>query len=359
VNKYKKNYDQWEDDEDDGLPEPKSCAELLANPIKLPEEIIERVLRQGHKMMISGASKSGKSFLLIELAIALAEETKWLGFQCRQSRVLYVNLEIDPKSLINRFYNIYEALGIEMRRFDDIVIWNLRGEAKPLDQLAPELIYKAGYHGIDVIILDPIYKVMIGDENSATDMARFTNIFDEICYETDCTFIYSHHHSKGAQGFKRAMERASGSGVFARDADALVDMIQLNLVEVPNKKENDDSSATAWRLESTLREFASFKPVNFWFEYPIHRVEESNKLDKNYVDGDPRANLTKSYKRNQTTESRKEEFDEAFEANKKKDGTCLAFVISEYLGIAERTVRDRVKEFSDEYVTKKGIISRK
>ena len=155
------------------------------------------------------------------------------------------------------------------------------------------------------------------------------------------------------------MDRASGSGVFARDADALVDMIQLNLVEVPNKKENDDSPATAWRLESTLREFASFKPVNFWFEYPIHRVEESNKLDKNYVDGDPRANLTKSYKRNQTTESRKEEFDKAFEANKKKDGTCLAFVLSEYLGIAERTVRDRVKEFSDEYVTKKGIVSRK
>ena len=155
------------------------------------------------------------------------------------------------------------------------------------------------------------------------------------------------------------MDRASGSGVFARDADAQVDMIQLNLVEVPNKKENDASSATAWRLESSLREFASFRPVNFWFEYPIHRVEETGKLDKNYVDGDPRFNLTKSYKRNQTTESRKEEFDKAFEANKKKDGTCLAFVLSEYLGIAERTVRDRVKEFSDEYVTKKGIISRK
>ena len=155
------------------------------------------------------------------------------------------------------------------------------------------------------------------------------------------------------------MDRASGSGVLARDADALVDMIQLNLIEVPQENEDDESSTTAWRLESTLREFASFKPVNFWFEYPIHRVEESNKLDKNYVDGDPRANLTKSYKRNQTTESRKEEFDKAFEANKKKDGTCLAFVIGEYLGIAERTVRDRVKEFSDEYVTKKGIVSRK
>ena len=57
--------------------------------------------------------------------------------------------------------------------------------------------------------------------------------------------------------------------------------------------------------------------------------------------------------------SRKSEFNQAFDSNKRKDGTCVATVLSEYLGIAERTIRDRVKEFNDEYVTKKGIISRK
>lgn len=359
MNNYKNNYYGWDDIEDDGLPRPMSSAELLANPPRLPEEVIEGVVRQGHKMMISGASKSGKSFLLIELAIALAEGTKWLGFQCRRSRVLYINLEIDPNSLMHRFYKIYEALDIRPKHFKEIVIWNLRGEAQPLNKLAPELIGKAGEYGIDVIIIDPIYKVMMGDENNATDMARFTNLFDKICYETDCTFVYSHHHSKGPQGFKRVMDRASGSGVFARDADAQVDMIQLNLVEVPMQNDDEDSIATTWRLESSLREFQSFKPVNFWFEYPIHRVDDTGELDKNYVDGDPRANLLKSYKRTQTRETRKDEFDKAFDVNKKKDGTCLAFVLAEYLGIAERTVRDRVKEFSDEYVTKKGIISRK
>ncbi len=359
MNEYKNNYNEWEDYEDDGLPPIISSAEFLANPPKLPEEVIEGVVRQGHKMMISGASKSGKSFLLIELAIALAEETKWLGFQCRRSRVLYINLEIDRNSLIHRFMDIYEALGVKPKNAHSISIWNLRGSSKPLNELIRELIQKAKLRAVDVIILDPIYKVMTGDENNATDMAQLTNLFDKICYETGCTFVYSHHHSKGAQGFKRSMDRASGSGVFSRDADAQVDMIQLNLVEVPSRNNPEESSATAWRLESSLREFRSFKPVNIWFEYPIHRVDEVGKLEKNYADGDPRVNLLKSYKRNQTTDSRKEEFDEAFDKNKKKDGTCLAFVIAEYLGVAERTVRDRVKEFSDEYQTKKGIISRK
>ena len=39
--------------------------------------------------------------------------------------------------------------------------------------------------------------------------------------------IYCHHHSKGAQGGKRSMDRASGSGVFARDPDAMLDMTEL------------------------------------------------------------------------------------------------------------------------------------
>lgn len=354
----KKYFDDW-DDEADGLARIISVAEFLDNPSKLPEEVIESIVRQGHKMMISGASKSGKSFLLIELTIALAEGTKWLGFQCRKSKVMYINLEIDRNCLIHRFMDIYEALGIKPKNAHSISIWNLRESSKPLNELIPELIQKATLQGADVVILDPIYKVMMGDENNATDMANLTNLFDKICYETGCTFVYSHHHSKGAQGFKKSMDRASGSGVFARDADAQVDVIQLNLVEVPSRHNPEESSATAWRLESNLREFKSFNPVNIWFEYPIHRVDEAGKLKKNYADGDPRANLTKSYKRNQTTDSRKEEFDKAFEVNKRKDGTCFAFVLAEYLGIAERTVRDRVLEFSDEYVTKKGIISRK
>jgi hypothetical protein len=63
MNEYRNNYNQWEDDEDDGLPRIISSAELLANLPPLPEEIVEGVVRQGHKMMISGASKSGKSFV--------------------------------------------------------------------------------------------------------------------------------------------------------------------------------------------------------------------------------------------------------------------------------------------------------
>ena len=80
----------------DELPDMVFLDTFKDNPPELPEELITGILRRGHKMLISGSSKAGKSFLLMELCIAIAEGKPWLGFPCKKGRVLYVNLEIDP-----------------------------------------------------------------------------------------------------------------------------------------------------------------------------------------------------------------------------------------------------------------------
>ena len=272
----------------DELPDMQPLSDFKDDPPPLPEELIAGILRRGHKMLISGSSKAGKSFLLMELCIAIAEGRPWLGFACRKGRVLYVNLEIDPASAVNRFFKIYEALGIKPLNADSIVLWNLRGHAVPLDQLVPKLIRRVRDQRFDAIIIDPIYKVITGDENNASEMGAFCNQFDKICTETGCSTIYCHHHSKGSQGMKRAMDRASGSGVFARDPDAQLDMIQL---ELSNDIKNNvrDGNATAWRLESSLREFPNIQPVKFWFEYPVHRVDSGDLLGGMPAQGSPQA----------------------------------------------------------------------
>ena len=35
---------------------------------------------------------------------------------------------------------------------------------------------------------------------------------------------------------------------------------------------------TAWRIEGTLREFPKFDPVNLWFDYPVHRIDQVGSL---------------------------------------------------------------------------------
>ena len=338
----------------DELPGMTSLADLAASPPVLPGELIKGILRRGHKMLISGSSKAGKSFLLMELCIAISEGSTWLGFDCMKGRVLYVNLEIDPASCVNRFLQIYKALGMHPKHMDDIVIWNLRGHAVPLDQLVPKLVRRVRDMHLDAIIIDPIYKVITGDENSASDMAAFCNQFDKICNETGCSVIYCHHHSKGAQGMKRAIDRASGSGVFARDPDAQLDMIELELSdEVKNFVA--EKGATAWRMESSLREFPNFKPVNFWFEYPIHRLDTGEHLEDMPSQGSLEAGRMKN-KRSKSKKEANEEFRTGYDVTNMDGNGVTIRQLGEYLGIADRTVRERVKKLNGEFTLEDGKI---
>ena len=262
-------FDEWREyieDLNDPLPDIIDFAELKELPPLAPE-LIDGILRRGHKMTIAGPSKAGKSFLLIELAMSITYGINWLGHKCAPGKVLYINLEVDGDSFLHRVAEVKKAMGItDTKKFD---IWNLRGEITNIDYLAPRLIRRAAGKGYDAIVFDPLYKINTGDENSASEMAKFFNRIDEICAKLKTSIICCHHHSKGAQGGKFSMDRASGSGVFARDPDALLDMIQINPADVDKSLEEGQS---AWRISATLREFKTPDDIDVIFDYPIHKV---------------------------------------------------------------------------------------
>ena len=339
-----------------GLPPSVALSDFEEHLPELPEEMIKGILRRGHKMLISGSSKAGKSFLLMELCVSVSEGVPWLGFPVRKGRVLYVNLEIDPASCIHRFMEIRAAMGVPPTHSDDIRIWNLRGHAVPLDKLAPLIIEEVRGRNMDMIVIDPIYKVITGDENSASDMAAFCNQFDLICDATGCSVVYCHHHSKGAQGAKRAMDRASGSGVFARDPDAQLDMIELELTDTM-RNFTAEPGATAWRLESSLREFRNIIPVNFWFNYPIHRVDNEN-LREMPSQGSADAGRMKN-RFSKSTKNAEEEFRNAFQIQNMEGNGVSVADLAAHMGVNPRTIRNRVHEMPDEFFLDKGIVQLK
>ena len=74
------------------------------------------------------------------------------------------------------------------------------------------------------------------------------------------------------------MDRSSGSGVFSRDADAIIDVIELSNDEYKDMEHYGE--LRAFRIEGTLREFPSFEPVNVFYDFPIYRLDENGILDK-------------------------------------------------------------------------------
>ena len=274
----------WRQEQADDLPADISLSDVWDDPPPLKDELIPGILRTGHKMLISGPSKAGKSFLLMNLAISMAEGVEWLGMTCRQGKVCYVNLELDSASCIHRFKEIYSQRRLKPDHVKNIDIWNLRGHAVPMNRMAPILIHRFKDKQYEAIIIDPIYKVITGDENSATEMSEFCSYFDRVATEMNVAMIYCHHHSKGAiDKYDNAMDRSSGSGVFARDPDAILDMTEVKtdgceanyrqLKGIP-----DDLVLTGWEFSATLREFPPMPHFRAWFHYPVHELDENGDL---------------------------------------------------------------------------------
>ena len=354
----RKNWNEWLDfveGNSDNLPEIEYLSDFIDDLPEQAPELISGILRQGHKMLLAGPSKSGKSFSLMELCVAIAEGQKWLGFKCRKGKVLYINLEIDPASVKHRFFDIYNAMGIPWKNGRNIMVWNLRGYAMRLDELTPKIIRRIRSENVTAVILDPIYKVITGDENNASEMGAFCNQFDKICAAAGVSMIYCHHHSKGAQGAKKAMDRASGSGVFARDPDALIDIVPLEMTEDFKNNYRDDPKATPWRVEFVLREIATPEPINVWFSWPLHLVDESEDMAALAPQGSPEGNLSKSSKFT-TPKSRAQSVSSAYYAlNTDPKMPVTIKEMAGYMGVTERTARSRIDE-TGEYEIKKGCV---
>ena len=256
-------------------------------------------------------------------------------------------------------------------------------------------------------------------------MAKFCNQFDRICTDLGCSVIYSHHHSKGAQGGKKSMDRASGSGVFARDPDAQLDMIELEITTAMRDQEVNkavckavriylESSAaatgihwedipedsqlnqnqciafcenlftndkawrmnvlrkqidqakeaaarrTAWRLEAILREFPAPAPVNVYFDYPIHVMDDSGALQDVEPETEKAPWERAKEKRKEQAKNQKKEkieaFEMAFETISMEGDEVTAKEVAEIIGVESKTLlgwigsaKKRIPELAKQY----------
>lgn len=252
---------------------------------KMPEVIIEGILLEGHKMLLTGPSKANKTWCLINLAVSVATGGWWIDFACAKRKVLFIDLETDARTLQRRISRVAEAKSADFAEVAaNLSVWPLRGKSCGLAQIVDELFARFEPGAFGMVIIDPAYMVQDGDENNAHDIREFFSVLDRLCVHMGCTVVISHHHSKGAQGLKSAIDRGSGSGVFGRAPDAVVDITQLVVEggtyqmarEVKKLAATDD--LTGWRMSFTLREFPRKAPLDVWHVFPLHIPDTTELL---------------------------------------------------------------------------------
>ena len=194
--------------------------EFMAQDIPERKILIDGILKKESKLVLSGQSKLGKTFVMMSLAMAIVNGGEWLGFKCNKGTVLYVNLELHKDSTQQRFKMLQAQFG----GFKGIDLLPLRGYAAPMDKIAASIKQRIKESGkdFDLIIIDPIYKTYGDtDENSAGDITKLMNQLDGVGLDTQTSIAFVHHDTKTGT-------RLSGSGVFARDPDAIISLQAVN-----------------------------------------------------------------------------------------------------------------------------------
>jgi hypothetical protein len=245
-----------------GLPEIENIMDFMARDIPKPPELIKGLLHQGSKMLISGGSKSFKTWTLFDLSLSVASGTPFLGLPTTQAKVLFLNLELQDPFSQERSKEVFRAKGLsEVRNME---ILNLRGHVYDIKKLRQQVMPRLLKGDIGLVIIDPIYKIYGDrDENSVSDIASLMYELECICREGKCAIVFAAHQTKGNQSGKESIDRISGSGAFARDVDS-------GLIFTAH---SDEWCYTA--DASILRNFPPLKPFVVRWEYPLMVREDA------------------------------------------------------------------------------------
>jgi len=255
-----------------GLPEFKGADQIRPGSIKLPGLLVDGILHRGSKMVLAGGSKAYKSWSLIDLGLSVATGSDWWGCGCRSGRVLYVNFELIPGFFEDRLSTVAKAKGAGLPK--NFLFWNLRGLCYDLSLLADVLRARVMASGqIDLLIIDPIYKALGDlDENSAGDMAQLMQKVEDLSEAIGAAVVFGAHFSKGNQASKEAIDRISGSGVFARDPDAILTMTR-------------HTERGSFVVASDLRYLPHLPDFVVTWEFPLMRIDEGKDPRDLFIPG--------------------------------------------------------------------------
>ena len=147
----------------------------------------------------------GKGYLELQLAVARALHSEWIGLMVEPGRTLVLSTEDDFNELWRRlerilpFYNAIVPGGARMKDLADIRLVDLVGEDSVLGLLSKGIIKPTRmYEALDacladfkpgLVILDVLADLFSGEENSRPQVTQFVGLLKRLCIKHDCTIL--------------------------------------------------------------------------------------------------------------------------------------------------------------------------
>ena len=261
-----------------------SLPALLARPREEPDWIIPGLLKRNNTMFIVGEPKRAcKSWLLANLAWDLSEgkpvwgvrhTKKGFVFEPKQAiRVVYFSQE-DAEDDFQDRAQLIAATGRQPNDNFWFVPKNLQmtlDSASGPGLIEQELDAAECTGPLDLVILDPLRRVMQGDESNSERIAEVWRILHELGRKFNCSFIVAHHvvkppRQKGDHYDASSPYVSRGSSDIYAGADAFINV-------VPKGQRGQSTKGRLVELHFTTKRSREISPVSVRVNFETGGVE--------------------------------------------------------------------------------------
>lgn len=175
--------------------------------------IADDIFDAGEKMVVYGGSEVGKSYFVLQLALALASGVEFLGYEVmRPCRVVLLQAEMSDFRCQERASRLSQGFPVGPKQ-----LAIMSTEAMKIDRPegAEMLRHIVKELAPEVVITDPLRAFFAGDENDSASVERFFANVAACQGDPQFSLIYPHHVRKGlvgaaAEDAEKASARGSG-----------------------------------------------------------------------------------------------------------------------------------------------------
>lgn len=196
--------------------------EVLTEDFPYQAAIVGRgILYAGTKAILYGRYKTMKSMLCTMLGLCAADGRPWLGFETPLGGVpvLYVQLEIPKRMMQARLRTMASSFGDHRMEFN---IWTKHFMKLDTAEGFKELADEVAEVRPQLLIIDPVYKVMKGDMLSANDIQNLLDNIDVLMGEFDGMSVVLVSHTRKGVWEEFGSDDLMGSVIFSAWADTVI-----------------------------------------------------------------------------------------------------------------------------------------
>ena len=186
-----------------------SAGKAFANqPVPARRWVCEHIIPRGVVTMLQGDGGGGKSTLALQLAVAVATGTQWIGRHVARGKVLVANCEDNAAEVHRRLDAIRGNVGLSWPELADLWVADLsqtdatlwaekRDGEGATTALYQRVLSEIETHGpFELVIVDGLADVFGGNENSRRSAKAMMRALQLICDHYDATVALIAHTSR-------------------------------------------------------------------------------------------------------------------------------------------------------------------